>query len=60
MHLEVLSEEQCELLPFIAQFKRSFYLVDGTAIALYIGHRRSVDFDLFTERKLNKSSIKQI
>jgi len=59
MHLEILSEQQRELLTFIAQFKRSFYLVGGTAIALYIGHRRSIDFDLFTEKKLNKSRIKQ-
>ena len=59
MHLEILSCQQCELLPFVAHFKRSFYLVGGTAIALYVGHRRSVDFDLFTAKKLNKSRIKK-
>ena len=59
MHLEILSNQQRELLPFIAQFKRSFYLVGGTAIALHIGHRQSIDFDLFTAKKLNKSRIKQ-
>jgi hypothetical protein len=59
MHLKILSAEQHELLPFISQFKRSFYLVGGTAIALHIGHRHSIDFDLFTIKKLNKSRIKQ-
>ena len=59
MHLEILSEQQLELLHFIAKFKRSFYLVGGTAIALQIGHRRSIDFDLFTAQKLNKSRIRQ-
>jgi len=59
MHLEILSDQQRELLPFIAQFKRSFYLVGGTAIALHIGHRRSIDFDLFTEKRLNISRINQ-
>ena len=59
MHLEILSDQQRELLPFIAHFKRSFYLVGGTAIALHIGHRRSIDFDLFTKKKLNKSRIRQ-
>jgi len=59
MHLEILSEQQRDLLPFIAGFKRSFYLVGGTAIALHIGHRRSIDFDLFTTKKLNKSRIRQ-
>ena len=59
MHLEILSDQQIELLPFIAQFKRSFYLVGGTAIAFHIGHRRSVDFDLFTAKQINKARIKQ-
>jgi hypothetical protein len=59
MHLEILSAQQRELLPFIAHFKRSFYLVGGTAIALYIGHRHSIDFDLFTVKKLNKSRIRK-
>ena len=31
----------------MAQFRREYYLVGGTAIAMHIGHRRSVDFDLF-------------
>jgi len=59
MQLEILTNQQRELLPFIASFRRSFYLVGGTAIALHIGHRRSVDFDLFTYKKINRSPIKQ-
>jgi hypothetical protein len=47
MHHEILTSGQIELLPLIRQFKREFYLVGGTAIALHLGHRRSVDFDLF-------------
>jgi hypothetical protein len=57
MHHQILTKEQLELLPYISNFKRSFYLVGGTAIALHIGHRRSVDFDLFTSSKLRKSAI---
>jgi len=59
MYPEILSTQQRELLPFISHFKRNFYLVGGTAIALHLGHRRSIDFDLFTVKKLNKSRIKQ-
>ena len=59
MHLEIFSNQQRELLPFIAGFKRSFYLAGGTAVALHIGHRCSIDFDLFTAKKLNKSRIRQ-
>ena len=55
MHLDILSKEQKELLPLIKQFKREFYLVGGTAIALQLGHRRSIDFDLFKQSNLNTS-----
>jgi len=47
MHREILNEDQINLLPLLKSFKREFYLVGGTAIALHIGHRRSIDFDLF-------------
>ena len=59
MYPEILSKEQFELLPFIQQFNKSFYMVGGTAIALHLGHRRSIDFDLFTFKDLQKKSIKK-
>ena len=60
MHFEILSEQQKLLLPHLQQFKRNFYLVWGTAVALYIGHRQSIDFELFTyNSSLNKSALKQ-
>ena len=57
MHLNILSKEQIELLPLISKFKREFYLVGGTAIALHLGHRESIDFDLFKLANLRKSDI---
>lgn len=27
---------------------KGFYLVGGTALAFYIGHRKSIDLDLFS------------
>ena len=59
MHLEILNKEQLDLLPFIKKYMKSYYLVGGTAIALYIGHRRSIDYDLFTEDGVNVLSIKK-
>ena len=59
MHLEILDKRQLELLPHLKVFQRSFYLAGGTAIALHIGHRRSVDFDLFCHAPLVKSRIRQ-
>lgn len=53
MHSEILNDQQTQLLPLMAQFRREYYLVGGTAIALYIGHRRSIDFDLFKFSAIN-------
>ena len=53
MYNEILNDRQAELLPLMAQFQREYYLVGGTAIALYIGHRRSIDFDLFKPTTIN-------
>jgi hypothetical protein len=47
MYPEILSAKQNGLLPFMKHFRREFYLVGGTAIALQLGHRRSIDFDMF-------------
>ena len=59
MHLEVLSNSQKKLFPKLNTFRRSFYLVGGTAIALHLGHRRSVDFDLFTKKKFVKHRVRE-
>ena len=45
------------MLPLLKVFKREFILVGGTAIALHIGHRRSVDFDLFKHSPIRPKSI---
>lgn len=37
----------------MSSFRKEYYLVGGTAIALQLGHRRSVDFDLFKSASIN-------
>jgi len=63
MHKEILTQDQIKLLPLVKKFSDTFYLVGGTAIALHLGHRRSIDFDLFSlndfENKLIKTRIKR-
>ena len=59
MHPEIFSESQTELLNYVSIFKRTYYMVGGTAIALHLGHRRSIDFDLFTNTAINKAGIKK-
>lgn len=59
MHTEIFDHRQNELLIYLKGFKRSFYLVGGTAIALYLGHRRSIDFDMFSYTPIAKYRIKR-
>lgn len=60
MHKEILTENQKRLLPLIQYFSKDYYFAGGTAIALHIGHRRSIDFDLFTKKNINRNLIKAI
>jgi Nucleotidyl transferase AbiEii toxin, Type IV TA system len=36
-----------------------FVLYGGTAVSLHLGHRRSVDFDFFTDRPLDAEAIRR-
>ena len=56
-HKNVLTKEQSELLPLAGEFFKEFGLVGGTAVALQIGHRRSIDFDLFSNKKFGNQSL---
>ncbi len=57
MHDEILDLNQTHILPIIKEFSDVFGLVGGTAIALHLGHRKSVDFDLFSIDKINTQHI---
>ncbi len=60
-HLEILPEPQLRLwhkLGPIAELGIALY--GGTAIALRLGHRASVDFDFFMERALDRSSLEEL
>ncbi len=59
MHKEILSKEQVELLEVLKIFNSDFGLVGGTAIALQIGHRESIDFDLFSINEFDNNAIKR-
>ena len=59
LHPEILTKEQEELLPLVRKFYKDFGLVGGTAIALHIGHRESIDFDLFSFDEFKTLNIKR-
>ena len=58
MHKEILTETQSQLLSVVKLFSKKFGLVGGTAIALHLGHRESIDFDLFNFEEFNNYAIK--
>jgi hypothetical protein len=56
--IEILPKAQQEIWPLLALAPRlSFVLYGGTAVALHLGHRTSVDFDFFTSAALDKKAI---
>lgn len=38
-------------------YLKGFYLVDGTALALYLGHRKSIDIDLISNFDFDSGSL---
>lgn len=60
MHKEILSSEQIDILPLIKMFSDRFVLIGGTAIALHLGHRKSIDFDLITFDTLDSNLIRRV
>lgn len=56
--MEILPKVQQRLWPDLGPAAHlGFVLYGGTAIALRLGHRQSVDFDFFSERPLDKEAI---
>jgi hypothetical protein len=54
IHVEALSSRQALVLKAVGPIlgRRGFYLAGGTGLALHLGHRRSIDFDFFSGKRL--------
>lgn len=59
MHKEILTLPQTKLLPIVNLLAKDFGLVGGTAIALHLGHRESIDYDLFTYGEFQNQKIRR-
>jgi predicted nucleotidyltransferase component of viral defense system len=58
IYWEVLDKKQKSILPKLSFLKKfGFYLAGGTALALQIKHRRSVDFDFYNPAEFNSEKI---
>lgn len=60
LHTEVVKRETLELLKCLEKesVMSAFNLAGGTALALYLGHRISVDLDLFTPQAFDTERLK--
>lgn len=56
---ETISKPTLELLKILMQDQslKSFFLVGGTALSLQIGHRISIDIDLFNTNEFDENSL---
>ncbi len=58
--LDILPEVQRALWPALASVPETFVLYEGTALALRLGHRTSVDFDFFSSEPLDLERLFEI
>lgn len=59
MHPEALDKKAAKLLSLLRQFS-GFYFAGGTALAIQIGHRVSIDFDLFSDVKIPQGFLDEV
>lgn len=62
MHPESIDEKTKRVLEKIAKtdLAKNFYLAGGTALAVHLGHRKSIDLDWFSKKGFSNSEIKKI
>jgi nucleotidyltransferase AbiEii toxin of type IV toxin-antitoxin system len=58
-HLDILPPAQQRLWPELSETPEEFTLYGGTAIALHLGHRASVDFDFFADSPFTPYALLQ-
>ena len=61
MHLETATPKMLELAKvFTSHLDHKYYLSGGTALALQIGHRTSIDLDYFTSDHIDTKKLKNL
>ena len=55
IYLELLDKNRQTLFQKLSAFRQFGYLSGGTALALQINHRKSVDFDIFIEKQTSNA-----
>ena len=60
MYENILTPAQINLAETLMPSIESFYLAGGTGLALQIGHRRSVDFDLVSYNQIKPLDLERM
>ncbi len=60
IHLEILDDTRQKVFATLRTFARYGYLAGGTALALQLNHRRSVDFDIFVQKPISSTLRREI
>jgi len=60
MHIETINEQTKRVLDKIKKFgaAKSFYMAGGTALAVHLGHRASIDLDFFSQKSFSTAELK--
>ena len=60
IYLELLDSARQNVFHQLREFEREGYLAGGTALALQLNHRKSVDFDVFVKKPIDSSLRRKI
>lgn len=57
MFYNILDKKRLDIIPLFKSLKDRFYLAGGTALALHLGHRDSIDFDFFSQEDIHTEEL---
>lgn len=60
IYLEILGDARQQVFHRLRTFERYGYLAGGTALALQLNHRKSVDFDIFVQKPISIALRREI
>lgn len=60
IYLEILDDARQQVFHKLRAFERFGYLAGGTALALQLNHRKSVDFDVFVQKPIGTTLRREI
>lgn len=60
IYLDILDKKRQRVFEKLAAFADNGYLAGGTALALQLNHRKSVDFDIFVSQPLSRQFLRKV